>query len=424
MEEKMGLTVFQERIFKRNLDVIKSLEQGLTAQEVAKSFNIGQATVYNIRRLVNKSGDIRSLIPKSKAPKTKTIYDPMIIKLIEKVREDTNFGAEKIYDYLVDHRNLYNIDPDLIPRTRTIHKILKQQGKITQRVSRNKIYKPDYYHTRRTEKPNKIIEVDIKSDHYLEKQPVIVHGIIDICSKVVTVNVDRSQTAMAAAHNLIDHIYRWGLPRVVKTDNDMVFLGQIEGASFGLFTRLCLLLGLEHIFIPIHSPRWNPFIESFFNTWDREFYNTIYHLGWDALVQSNRGFLKRYHTKRSHQGLKKHKNNPYKHKIPQAFHRQYAQLNFPSREKENLIKLVENTSIPLTKGVVSFIRKVPQTGIIRFKGNQFILPKSFSGMMIKGSIQVEPIHQSYKVNFYYRDHIICQSDYRLNKYDVKSLRKF
>jgi hypothetical protein len=40
MEEKMGLTVFQERIFKRNLDVIKSLEQGLTAQEVAKSFNI------------------------------------------------------------------------------------------------------------------------------------------------------------------------------------------------------------------------------------------------------------------------------------------------------------------------------------------------------------------------------------------------
>lgn len=424
MEEKMIFSEYQERIFKRNLDVIQALQQGLTPKEVAKSFHLSLATVYNIRALVHKSGSVRSLVPKSKAPKTKPIYDSVIISLIDKVREETGFGAEKIYDYLVDHSAQYNLDPAVIPRTRKIHQILKDQGKITQRISKQNIYKPDYYHTRRTEKPNDIVEVDIKSDHYLEKKPVIVHAIIDICSKVTTVNVDHPQTAGAAALNLIEHIYQWGLPRVIKTDNDMIFLGQIEGASLGLFTRLCLFLGSEHICIPVHSPRWNPFIESFFNTWDREFFNHTYHFGRDALVQGNRGFLIRYHSKRSHQGLKKRDHNPDKIKFPQTFHQQYAPINYPSWDKKELIQLIKNSSIPLVKGKVSFIRKLPETGAIRFKGNQFTLPKSFSGMMIKGSIEVDPTKSPFKVKFYYRDHVICQSHYHLQKYDVKSLRKF
>jgi hypothetical protein len=424
MEEKMRISEYQERIFKRNLDVIKALEQGLTPKEVAKSFHLSLATVYNIRRLASESGSIRCLVPKSKAPRTKPIYDVVITSLIGKVREETGFGAEKIYDYLVDHSAQYSIDPALIPKTRKIHQILKEQGKINPRISKQNIYKPDYYLTRRTDKPNDIVEVDIKSDHYLEKKPVIVHAIIDICSKVTTVNVDHPQTTAAAALNLIDHIYQWGLPSVIKTDNDMIFLGQVEGASFGLFTRLCLLLGSEQIFIPVHSPRWNPFIESFFNTWDREFFNHTHHFGRDALVQGNRGFLIRYHSKRSHQGLKKRAHNPDKIKFPQTFHQQYAQINYPSWYKEELIQLINNSSIPLVKGKVSFIRKLPETGVIRFKGNQFRLPKSFSGMMIKGSIEVDPAKSPFKVKFYYRDHVICQSHYHVQKYDVKSLGKF
>lgn len=420
----MRISEYQERIFKRNLDVIRALQQGLTPKEVAKSFHLSLATVYNIQGLAKEPGSIRCLVPKSKAPKTKPIYDSVVISLINQVREETGFGAEKIYDYLVDHSVQYNIDPAVIPRTRKIHQILKEKGKITPQISKKNIYKPDYYHTRCTEKPNDIVEVDIKSDHYLEKKPVIVHAIIDICSKVTTVNVDFPQTAGAASFNLIDHIYQWGLPRVIKTDNDMIFLGQIEGASFGLFTRLCLLLGCEQIFIPIHSPRWNPFIESFFNTWDREFFNHTYHYGRDALIQGNRGFLIRYHSKRSHQGLKKRDHNPDKIKFPQTFHQQYAQINYPSRDKEELIQLIKTSLIPLVKGKISFIRKVPESAIIRFKGNQFKLPKSFSGMMIKGSIEIDPSKSPFKVKFYYRDHMICQSDYHLYKYDVKSLGKF
>jgi hypothetical protein len=424
MEETMKISKYQERTFKRNLDVIKALENGLTPKEVASSFHLSLATVYNIRALSNKSGGIRALLPKSKAPKSKSQPDPLLVSLINGIREETGFGSEKIYDYLLEHSDQYQIDPTQIPRSRTIHKILKAQGKIIQRISRQNTYRPDYYQTRCTETPNNIIEVDIKSDHYLEKKPVIVHGSIDISSKVTSVNVHLPQSAMAAGLHLIEHIYQWGVPRVVKSDNDLVFIGQVEGSSFGLFTRLCLFLGVEQICIPVHSPRWNPFIESFFNTWDREFFNHTYHYGRDALVQGNRGFLNRYHTKRSHQGLKKHVNNPEKIKFPQAFHQRYAQIIYPSWEKEDLVHRIKTNQIPLTKGRFSFIRKVPESGIVRFKGNQFKIPTSFSGMMIKATIEVDPNVHPYKINFYYRDHRICQAKYHLKKYDVTKLGKF
>ncbi|MFQ6119840.1 MAG: helix-turn-helix domain-containing protein [Methanosarcinales archaeon] len=420
----MKTSNYQDRIFQRNLEMIRALEQGFSPKQVAEMFQISVATVYNIRKKTNQAGGINALIPKSKAPKTKPAKDPMIIQLILSTRQDTDFGAEKIYDFLLANSAEYKIDPDQIPKPRTIHNILKEHGKIVHKTPQKKKFKPDYYHTRRTQRPNDIIEVDIKTDHYLEKRPVIVNGTIDICSKVATASIDTSKTALNAALNLIEHIYQWGLPQFVKTDNDMAYIGQIEGSSFGLFTRLCLLLGLEHTFIPIHSPRWNPFIESFFSSWDTEFFNRIHHLGWDALIQGNRGYIRRYNNQRSHQGLKKLSHNPDKIKFPKAYHQRYAQINFPSWKKQDLINLVKKESIPLVKGRVSFIRKIPQTGILKFKDNQFNIPKSFSGTIIKGTIFVDPDQNPFKVVFYFREHEIKMSHYYLKRYDIRALKKF
>jgi hypothetical protein len=424
MEEMMKLSQYQERTFKRNLDVIQALEHGFSAREVARNFHLSLATVYNIRAAATQSGGLRALIPKSKAPKSKPQVDPLVIGLIDTVREQTGFGAEKICDYLLEHARQYQLDPAEIPGSRMIHKILKSKGRILPRLATRQIYKPDYYHTRSTDKPNDIVEVDIKSDHYLEKKPVIVHGSIDISSKVTSVLVNLPQTAEAAALNLLEHLYHWGMIRVVKTDNDMVFIGQVEGSSFGLFSRLCLFLGIEHICIPVHSPRWNPFIENFFGTWDREFFNFTYHCGHDKLVHENHDFLVRYHTERSHQGLKKNANNPDRIKFPEAFHLHYGEINYPVHDKEELIHRIKTNTIPLCKGRISFIRKVPKSGVIRFKGNQFKVPTSFSGMMIKGTIEVDPENHPFPVNLYYREHKMVQAEYKIQRYDVKRLGKF
>jgi transposase len=415
MEETMNTTDYQSKVFQRNLQIIRALEEGFTPKEVASQFRVCVATVYNIRKLASEVG-IRGLIPKSRAPKTKPQKDPVIIQMILQCRQETGYGSEKIYDYLMDKVDQLAIDYRNVPKPRTIHEILRRSGQVIPVKPRKTREKVDYYRLRAVERPGEIIEADMKTDHYLGGKPVIANGIIDICSRVVTVGVGDNQTTEDASINLIEHVYRWGVPNSVKTDNDMAYMGQVEGSSFGHFTRLCLLLGIEQIFIPIRQPRWNPFIESFFRTWDKEFYNGIYHWGWDALIQGNRGFVQRYLVNRSHQGIKRQKNNPHKIMTPQKYHETYGEMRTPSWKKEHLIEIIRKGDMPLSKGIVTFIRKVSKKGEMRFKQNRFSIPSSYAGMFVKGIIHVEPDRHNMHVDFYFREHKITSGIYRMKTY--------
>lgn len=411
----MKPTEYQNRIFSRNFKIIEALKQGQAPKLVASSFGISEAMVYNIRKKDEKGG-ITALMPKSKAPKTKPTWNSQIIQLILKVRQDTGYGAEKIYDYLVAQAPTLGIETSQIPKARMMHNILKEHGQIAKIPSKKKIHKPDYYHTRTKTHPNDILEVDMKTDHFLESRPVIVNGTIDICSKVVSVSIADSQSTENAILNLVEHVYQWGLVNKIKTDNDMAYIGQVEGSSFGLFTKVCLLLGIEQIFIPVHRPRWNAHIERFFRTWDDDFFKRIYHHGWDALIQGSRGFTQRYLTERSHQGLKKLLNNSEKIKFPQQYHQKYADIKLPNINKEDLIELIKNKDIPLAEGNVLFIRKVPETCIVKFKQNQFVIPKSFVGMMIQATIFVQTNRKQFDVDIYFRDHKITSAKYMIKQY--------
>lgn len=408
----MKITDYQDATLRRNLEIIKALEQKIPPPEIARALGISLATVYNVRKKAESQG-LSALTPKSRAPKTKKERDPLVVNLILQIRRDTGFGAEKIHDCLIEKFGLKEAE---IPKERTIHTILKEHGEITQRRAQKPFDKPDFYNTRSKKAPNYILEVDMKTDHYLEKRPVIVHGVIDICSRVVTAEVNGFQTAEYACLTLLEHVYRWGTANIVKTDNDMAHIGQPEGTNFGLFSRLCLYLGMEQLFIPIRQPRWNPHIESFFRSWDREFFNQIYHHGWDALIQGNRGFIQRYLTERSHQGVKKLPHNPEKIKFPQAYHEKHANPSFPKLPKEILVALIRNNQIPLVEGKISFIRRVPEDGVIHFKQNHFEIPKSYIGTMVKGTIFVTPREKDLKVEFYFKEHQIKTAIYAHKKY--------
>lgn len=332
----MKPTEYQNRIFSRNFQILEALRQGQSPKLTAFAFGISEAMVYNIRQQA-EDGGLTALMPESKASKTKPKWSSQIIQLILMVRKKTGYGAEKIYDYIVAQAPQLGIEPSEIPKTRMMHNILKERGAIVKIPSTKNIYIPDYYSTRTKDHPNDILEVDMKTDHFLAKRPVIVNGVIDICSKVITVSIDESQSTENAAVNLIEHFYQWGLVKKVKNDNDMAYMGQVEGSSLGIFTKVCLFLGIEQIFIPLRRPRWNAHIERFFRTWDNDFFNRIYLYDWDALIQGNRGFTLRYLTERSHQGLKKLPNNPEKIKFPQQYHQKYADIKRPDWDKTDLI---------------------------------------------------------------------------------------
>jgi hypothetical protein len=70
-----------------------------------------------------------------------------------------------------------------------------------------------------------------------------------------------------------------GLPQALYIDNDAVWRGSSFGQrSFSFIVRLCLLLGIEVIFIPPYTPEANPLIESFNGIWERNFWQrTAFH---------------------------------------------------------------------------------------------------------------------------------------------------
>jgi hypothetical protein len=423
MEAAMNrLSEYQQRIFQRNLKVIQALQEGTPKTEVTRRFRLSRRSIYYIWSHFHDGG-VSALIPENKAPKTKPEYDALIIQLILSIRDQSGYGAQKIHDELQTHRGKYQLDNIPLPSARSIHHILRANHRIS--VSRKSSLRrkrtPDHYQLRDTQKPGMTLEADMKTDHYLQKRPLIINGIIDICSKVASTRTGSSQGTLDATLTLIDHVYEYGIPQIVKTDNDMVYIGQVKGTSFGLYTRLCLYLGIEQVVVPIRKPRWKPFIERFFRTWDEDFFTRQSFPDWDCFDESHLHYMNKYNTQRPHQGLKEALCNTGTLVIPNQFHQQYAVLRKPAIAKDELIRQLQKKSFPLLRGQLTFIRRLPNTAIIDFKGNQFHLPEKYQGKMIKGTIHIEPNQDANKVDFYFKDQKIKTGEYRYKAYKIKEL---
>lgn len=410
----MGLSTYQKRLLDRNIKVIVRTEEGISPSDVAREYNISIATVYNIQKTFREQ-KVKGLIPKDKIPLHRPERLPEVEAVILYIRNGTNLGAEKIYDILVSEHDKYGINLNDIPHSRTIHSILQQNGRIIKSKIKTRVRTPDFYHIRDIEHPCQIAEMDIKSDHYLMGTPVNLIAAMDISSKIITSKPYPCQTSHNISLILISYVCKYGIPRILKSDNGSPFSGKIDDPSFGTFTKLALFLGIEHLFIPIHEPKWNTFIERFFCSWDKEFWNINHFRSYEELLQKHREFMDHYLTRRPHQGLRKSNCNSDHIKIPLQFFDKYATPHYPKMSRKAITKLLDNHKIPITKGKVSFLRRVPKSGLISFKGHKIEVPKSLVGQVVKGTVFVEPGENSYKMAIYFHDMHIKETLYRTER---------
>ena len=410
----MGLSAYQKRLLDRNIKIIVRLEEGTSPFDVAKEYNVSVATVYNIQKAF-KEQKIKGLIPNDKIPLHRPQRLPDVEATTLYIRDKTNLGAEKIYDILVSEHDKYGINLCDIPHSRTIHSILQQNGRIIKPKIKTKVRTPDFYRVKDIEHPGQTVEMDIKSDHYLKGIPVNLIAAIDISSKVVTGEPYPCQTSQNVSLILISHVCSYGIPYILKTDNGAASSGKIDDPSFGIFTRLALFLGIEQVFIPIHEPKWNTFIERFFGTWDKEFWNINYFRSYEELFRKHCEFIDYYLKRRPHQGLRKSKCNSDHTKIPLQFFDKYATPRYPEMSWKALTNLLSNHKIPITKGKVSFLRRVPKSSIVSFKGHKIKVPDSLIGQVVKGTVFVEPGESTYKMALYFHDMRIKDILYRTGR---------
>lgn len=217
----------------------------------------------------------------------------------------------------------------------------------------------------------------------------------DFYDQTVFVEVATSRSAHCMLEFLLRGFRELGLPRQLSMDNAPEFRGSlIHKRSFSRVVRLCLMLGVEAVFIPEGEACRHGGIENFNGLFDRLFYSRVH-------------FRSLSHLRQQLQHLLHTANHQHPHL------RLGYQTSAEVRRGKSLRRLPNNFTVPdklpLSAGRVSFIRRVRGSGRITLLNE-----KSFVGRRLRGQYVWATIFtKTQKLKIYHQGRLIKTFDYRL-----------
>ena len=190
-----------------------------------------------------------------------------IIRIRHSLLEDGLFhGAEAIVWELED-RGLMSL-----PSVRTVARIISRHNLVVRRTGRY-VPKGKKYPQIGSGEPGEVHQTDFVGPCYLSGgyRFYSLHS-MDIATNRCAVEPLESRDLMVPA--LWNSWLRLGLPRYQQVDNEWVFFGSPRHPrGMGKLIRLCLLHGVEPVFIPPREPWRNGVVEKFNDHWRQKFYN-------------------------------------------------------------------------------------------------------------------------------------------------------
>jgi len=180
-----------------------------------------------------------------------------------------NIGADSIAAEL---RRL-NIEP---PHRATINRILQRYDLVQPRQSKkDRPNLPEDYPWPSLTSPNAIHQVDFVS-RYIRGSSRRIYGchLLDPMRSWPYLRVISSKSAKNVTKFLVSAWQEIGLPTVMQIDNDIVWNGGGRGQRvLSTVVRLCLLVGVEVLFIPPYTPKANGAVEKFNHLWHENFWS-------------------------------------------------------------------------------------------------------------------------------------------------------
>ena len=185
----------------------------------------------------------------------------------------------------------------------TVGRILRQAG----RTDRVRAHPPTArYPKLDPQQPLDLIEHDFLGPRWiLGFGRVFCYQSMDIWSRAVFLGSQRDKAAPTQLAYWLGLFERFGLPRVVQTDNEFgITSGGLRGAvPFTRLTRLFLALGIEHRFIPAGEPYRNGHIERFNRTYREDFYDQHVFRDLDHLRVREAQYAQYFNQRRPHGGI-------------------------------------------------------------------------------------------------------------------------
>ena len=214
-------------------------------------------------------------------------------------------GPKAILYYLARDESLQQAGLRLPRSTRTIHRLLREQGRIAPRL-------PHLCEPVERPKPMQRWQLDFKDASSVPPDPegkqqhvVETLNIIDMGTSVLIASYVRSdftaETALqAVAHTFAEH----GLPASITLDRDTRWVGAPQGSDFpAALIRFCHCLGVAVLVCEPHHPQQNGFVERYHRTYQEECLSRHRPTTLEQVREVTESFREHYNWQRPHQGI-------------------------------------------------------------------------------------------------------------------------
>jgi hypothetical protein len=311
-----------------------------------------------------------------------------------------NIGA----DALASELERAGVEP---PSRATINRILKRRDLVQprQRKSRKRLL-PDDYPWPCVQNPNDLHLFDFVVRSIQGEGRVYGFNLLDQARRWPFLRAETPKNADNVCQFLVSAWQEIGLPGALYLDNDAVWNGGGRGQRvLSTVVRLCLLVGVEVIFIPPYTYEANPVMESFNSVWDANFWRrTAFRDLWH--LQSELVYLEHYCRHR--RPLAEFGGNTAD-RITPDFVPMRLSAEFDQHQQERL---------PITTGFVHFIRFVSSAGTFSILNERWQLDaRLWAGKTIRATV----VAQSQQLLVYHQPkdggacQLIAQFDYPLNE---------
>lgn len=379
------------------LEAIKRYLANEKPSNIYRSLKKSKSWFYKWLNRYKQYGE-RGLLDQSRAPKkppNKTDPEPEIENLVINIRKrlSSNDTKETFYapngaDSILWELRKLGVGEEKLPSVSTVNKIIKHNNLLKSKdiISKKRVLP---YPAPEVTRLNDVHQFDTVGPRYINGNKGVekfysLH-IVDCYSKVAIIKQYDN------THNttIIDYLTKsvWntiGIPKTLQVDNMLSIKGSNRHPrSLGVVIRLCLLLGIEVLFIPIREPQRNGIVESFNNTFDKMFLRRQTFKNLQHLKDETAFFQDYYCNKRPHSKLniKMHGS-----KIPTEVHLMSKPRLLPPDFNINDFKHKGKIKIPLSKGKVSFIRFINKNCYLDIFSERFILDKKLKYHYVKATI--------------------------------------
>jgi transposase InsO family protein len=236
---------------------------------------------------------------------------PQVVDRILEIRDDPPEGLRRtpgpkaILYYLSRDETLKEQQLRLPKSTRTIHQLLRENGRIAPRfptVTDPLERPPAMQHWQLDFKDASTVPTD---PHGKKQHVVEILNIIDKGTSILVAHYVRSdftaETALAAvAQTFVEH----GLPSSITLDRDTRWVGAPQGSDFpAALVRFCHALGVAVLLCDPYHPQQNGFVERYHRTLNQECLKRERPKTIDEVRQVTEAFASHYNCQRPHQGI-------------------------------------------------------------------------------------------------------------------------